>query len=1054
MRWTDWLQLLLTIILAVCCLAPTLGNFRREKRNMQILMPITAFLYGMAGIIWIDRIASGLIGITECLAEWFPSVWKFPLALCLSYLTCMAVFLLYIPFKLVIRYPLAWLVKKIPSGLYERTVGQIYQQSSEGIATLRTEYEGIGNLFRFLYGGTLSVGVILFSISVRYPYLPPFHTPLYPIISVLILAEISNFLSGQRQEEHTEESQANDEQASMGKNNLLLREIYPKLFPQHFLCETLQDQGYSDITTSRLISELCQSGNPEKRTLGLYFNALIEEGYQLAEGRIRSVEALLDGKNILYADPFYEDLTPYLAVLAIRILVRGGKILLLPGRAEGCEAAAKWMQESLDQMGGVPNLWHVGMLGKPGLDVGVLSPDELYHQKYLTENQSFLSQTQFLFLIEPSRLVATGQLGLRMLLQRCDPQIVCAGCDRNQDGLLDALSHILEASITEVVSTETPASTIVNMYWDADRQPLVGPEERILTNVARYLGFGTELAAVAMKNGVRQIEWIGAEKAPLRDLKWLIGQYHTAICSYAGISSTQQTVENILEIMPVLWSRKKSESLFAIIEDEFDNLFEISRQYGTRAEKWAFLHILSGQYLLRDYMCANRQILSSDPKAFPSISADYAETLRNKVVYLVIKLGEGPLREDQLIRILGGTQTENPNLLDRLSDLLGQYFSMERYPGAILCETRRELSDDGTHIDSVCYYSLADTTFCRDIAGQFRCGYYVTEKRADRIESVGGRLFCHIYQSFLPGQRHTFSGKYYEIRSIDREHGMLVQRAADHFSQRKSYRQLRRYQISGFCAEDGIGTERQISGIGVIRGNADIIVQTDGYLELSSYEDLKNARKISIKRLPEREYRKKTLLCLKFPEIQAEQRLTITMLFQELFRTAFPDTRDFLAVVTNCGEIQAIPDGLLYKLEGGEPEAIYFIEDSLIDLGLTISIERNLLRFLEQITDYLTWHSHQYGNKPEGAGTDFCTSDRRDYLRFGGEGYPVGICPEQTLTYLVGLGFGKSQIRQERERCSSPAGHSSADSDPSCSESDTQPDDPDATAFEDGNSDQ
>ena len=1071
MRATDWLQLLLTVLLGAACLLPLTANFPRSQRDRQVLLPAFALLYGLAAVLLADKLALLIVFAAELLARVFPPLLDFPLALCLSYLTAMLMLLFYPLCKLIFRRPLGWLARRFQP-FYEATAGRFYEESEEyGIPVLKPSFRQLRSFARFLFGGTTAAAVLIFACSVRFDRLAAFRYPIYPVIAVLILAEIANFLGGLTLSEYEDEILGMGEHARIAGSFQQLRRLYRQLFPDRFLCDDLTERQYAPESPSRYLEELEQSPDPEQRALGHYFRNLFESGVPLEEGRMRSAGLLLQGRSVLYADPFYRDLTPYLTFAFCRTLVRGGKVLLVTGRPDAAGKMVAWLRESLDAVTNVPGLWRVGTLGEPELDAAVLPSTELYNQTLLEGQRGLLKAVSFVFLTEPSRLAATGQIGLRMLLDRCSPQAVCAACDRNQDGLLDALSHLLGVSMTEVVSTEAPAGMTAAMFWGAD-----GPSgQRILSGVARDLGFGAELAAVAMKNQITGLRWIGADRVPLLDLGWLTGQYHQPICAYAGLPASQQAVESALAFVPALWGEERREQFFAIVEDEFDNLFEVSRQFLTRATGRAFVHVLSGRYLLRDYMCANREILAADPKAFPSITADYAPTPRNTAIHLLILLSEGPVPEEEVARLLSrtgdpGGESGSAATIDRLTALIARYFPLEQYPGAICSEERRELSEDGARMVRRRFFSIDSPAFSEEVVSLLRSAYYLSEKRDGTVEALGSRLLCHVYQAFLPGQHFTFSGKYYEIRSISREKGVLVQRAADHFAGRKSYRQLRRCRIERFEADPGMGGVRRISGIELVSGSADITVETDGYLSLPRYDDLKNGRKVLVGGIPPRCYRRKALLRLTFPGIGEKARVTVAVLLSELFRTAFPDSSDYLSVASSAPA--DLPDGLLCRLEDPKDASIYILEDSQVDLGLCVAVERSLLRLLEQMTDYLLWHRQMMGGRsrpapepdlhpapiqdadaPDTSASDAAAPNAEEnpadlpavqeaspsaalsisgqeesplhpqlpgyaqnhYLLYGFSEIPAGLDPDAALDYLISLGFDQNPLRAARE---------------------------------------
>ena len=103
-------------------------------------------------------------------------------------------------------------------------------------------------------------------------------------------------------------------------------------------------------------------------------------------------------------------------------------------------------------------------------DIGILKFSDLFNFEIQQRNAEFFEKVGFVFIVEPSKLLATGQIGLNLLVGRFHKEVpvVYAACDRNCDGLVDALSHTLRTNITEVSATSQSASITSIMCWDAD----------------------------------------------------------------------------------------------------------------------------------------------------------------------------------------------------------------------------------------------------------------------------------------------------------------------------------------------------------------------------------------------------------------------------------------------------------------------------------------------------------------------------------------------------------------------------------------------------------
>jgi hypothetical protein len=100
------------------------------------------------------------------------------------------------------------------------------------------------------------------------------------------------------------------------------------------------------------------------------------------------------------------------------------------------------------------------------------------------------------------------------------------------------------------------------------------------------------------------------------------------------------------------------------------------------------------------------------------------------------------------------------------------------------------------------------------------------------------------------------------------------------------------------------------------------------------------------------------------------------VLFNELFKTIYPNESGYIVAVTpNLSE--DITSNPIYEeriktlvpllqIDDPEDECIYLVEDSHIDLGILVSIERNFQRILEIITDYLDWYLDAERKKLDG----------------------------------------------------------------------------------------
>jgi hypothetical protein len=238
--------------------------------------------------------------------------------------------------------------------------------------------------------------------------------------------------------------------------------------------------------------------------------------------------------------------------------------------------------------------------------------------------------------------------------------------------------------------------------------------------------------------------------------------------------------------------------------------------------------------------------------------------------------------------------------------------------------------------------------------------YFIIEDDKDKNYYIGAMLFGQVFQKYLPGQFLTYSGKYYQVQIITPESGVVLRRAGDHITDRKCYRQRREYSLSGFTPDTSMGSRRTSRGVELCRGFCDILVKTYGYYELTSLDNLAAAHRVDLNDIPNRTYKNKAVLCLKLPEISEDVRFTFAMLFNEIFITLYPESYHYItATIKKHSDTESNIMELLSPIQLNgftDEEAIYIIEDCEIDLGLLVSVERNLSRILEIIADCLIWH--------------------------------------------------------------------------------------------------
>lgn len=792
----------------------------------------------------------------------------------------------------------------------------------------------------------------------------------FPVSTVIIINEIFSFVNGKTKEELEFEVTGNNASSSKISNFNRLGDVMENTLPSPVLfrqsgCEFLNREG-----TIKEVEALNESKDRADVSIAKYFHS-DERWKKVGMDEYKATIELVKGKNVVFLNPFYRDLSVCLTLPIVNALLKGRKCLVVTGRSTICEDVKIWLKEMIADFSKMDALWRVSELDEDGhqCEVGILSFPKLYDNRLMSANQKFFEETDFVLFLEPSIIVSTAQIAISILTSSLcadgKKPVYCI-CDHNTSGLVDTMSHVLQTEITTVVAPPVPRCMYTCMCWDATGE---FKRQSLFEKQTKYLGNGVELAAIAVKNQVPEVNWYCESKAPIRDISWIAGKYYAAICKFMNIPSQQKSLYERLKFVSNPWLAPKKEENFIIAEDEFCNMFNTLRMYLSRSESQSFVNIISEDYLLRDYMRCNKQMFVTNPDAIPTVVSDYAKTERNILFKLLIEMSFRQVSEKEILDEFKLIGYDGTDAMEVLTAMLDKYTDADNSVISVEC---RQVDADELATVTASFYSIDINVFEDHFSKSLKTAFFILEEEQSEDSFVDARLFGQVTQMLLPGQYITYDGKYYCAKTISPASGVVLRRASDLYDGRKYYRQTRKYSVSKI-SEDSLQKMVTINDIEIAFISADFKVDTEGYLEMDDIKNLKGAKVISFEGDPNidyysRTYKNKTIMRIKFPrDVEDENEdpengrnilFTLSMLLQELFRTVFPTTCQYLAVVTKVSEnIGGILNHMIYPVDGEvEDGYIYIIEDCDMDLGLLGAFEKNFEGFMAIIADFLDWH--------------------------------------------------------------------------------------------------
>lgn len=951
-------------------------NLDREYRGHQFLMPVIAILYSFFAMRYVNNIVSDLIqllgflsGIVTGIPHIGPYLNSFLYLLYTELHGSVGIFfwcnfIVIIGFCVVKKLVLPWVDswwRRWPA-LYENTTGFFYLDF-DGFSVLKKSFANMRTWFNVGYYAAIGVGALDCALALLYPENPVFQIALYPIFSIIVLGEISFFFDGLTFGEGVF-IDIEDESRIVNIDSYALRKELKRVFGDR-IC--LDDEIPGSVVLDPLAIKAPKDNILESdidQVITHYFEVLEKSEIKLNEDYISATRRLMNGKSVLIYNPFYRNLTHYLLLPIIHECLNHRTCLVVCGRMTDEEDIISWLSDGIADITNLKKLWRIRKLttiSNSGLpDIGILGFEDLYDIDNVRTNIDFYNRVGLVILLEPSNLLGTGQIGLRGIAQYCErknKKVTYCILDRNSDGLVDSLSHVIRQSITEVIASPTSNYAYSRIFWKADGP---GVQSRILPRISHYLGFGTEIASLAMHEGVQDIHWYSGSKMPLVDLKWNSEQYYQPICQYIHSPKEQNEMSKRFHFHQNLWQADLNTDSFLIVEDEFNNIFEMARTFSSRVKKDGFVNILSDNYMLRDYMCDNIELFTNDPKAIPSIVPDYARTQRNFVIRTILNMVIAPIDESVLNRELSLHGCDTKDAYKAFTQLIKDHLGIDDFHIQTL---RESVGVGGNRYSKFAYQvdrALAESAFDSSL----KSAYYVIENERTETYPMGNRLMGHIEQVILPGQFFCYDGKYYQARNISSKNGIIVRRGADHLDARLYYRQFRNYSLDVLKEEENAQNIREIRLQNIY---ADISVETPGYLELKSRNYLKGGINVTLDAVRDRTINHKVVLRAEIPNANDDIRFTLCVLLNELFYTLFPSESAYIVAVPsslperikNHKDYSTIIKSLVPSLDVNDSNydgCIYFIEDSLIDLGLLVSIERNFQRIFEMLFDYLDWY--------------------------------------------------------------------------------------------------
>lgn len=933
-----------------------------------------------------------------------------------------------------------------------------YEAHPEQGVVLRQEWIYPGMLFRAAGWMVAVVFLGLMVVSALVTEIPFIALPFFPALAALLLLEIGWYLDGPLPVDRAGDIVGRGVAHGRSGDYVPLWEEYQRLWPEHVLAASADVRLAPTPAAAAARPRLPDEGDETQQAVTGAWHDLVAAGHPLSDAHYHVLEQLWRGRDVLLTEADYGGVGPVLFAFMNRVLVDGHTVLvLLPSerRADprACDEVEGWMREGLHGAAGGGAAWSVADFGafqqrSAVPDLLIAAPEELLGRGVTQD--AWFGRLHAVVVLEGARTVFEAPLrtdALMRVLRRRRPglqQVVLSG---ERAALESALRDNLAGNPGEHRPPRSAPDNALAIVWSLESLPPSTTHGRfqdrvLLGSAGADLGAEVVLALPAWRDHVSPIHLVDQEGLPWAEYVEELENHRAGLMQPVPAASLTGTTHETVDVPALPHLLPRRERAFVLARDRDHNLVTALRTWLPLGSESALVQVVSPPYLLRDYLAANLEYFAQAPLL--ALAPRIADSRLVVALTLLERLTTGALTEAEVLSELRAVLPGAVHVEDALSRLFADVLEMDPVELNLLAVERRTRYDErqDAFVDELAYRLAPEIRDYRSLAWLRRF------RIVDRGEHVLGWIeHDRLHQTYLPGQVHAFQGKPFRIEWVDADSGIVWvdHETADQYA---VYRPARIVTLESIRpSAQRAHHERRVTGAWEMDAalcHGSFRVRTPGYYTLGA--DLRLAdggasfTHLEARQAPERAYADGRLLRLRFTPLgplnaRGRDRLadTLAVLFQEAFRTLYPETHPFLlACAPGSAErwpgaaMQALvplmgadpdPNPPLPPSEGGAQSrgasiVLYFLEDAHAPMGLVLSLFDRRADVMALLEDYLAWVLEDEERVEDTWRRPVLERDR--YLRFGGSAPFAGLDLRNGHAVLHSLLQGRNPRREER----------------------------------------
>lgn len=654
------------------------GNLKREERWHHAVFPFLALVFGAAACIVLPLIdgRSKLLLDSEIIRPWIDKVlaWLhlskvFDYGF-LVYKVILINILLAVAY-IIVKYSgiglrklydlpirlILWVIRKLKKqdgagieaafqekkkSLARKFVECFYQFDKDGKkAFIKPEFVKICKIFRLAAYLLMTAYLLLmiavqipvFRVSSWFPY--EFFTNvlnvmyLYPVISLIVLFEIADFLDG-AEPVLTENMQYDDDtEAKIVTDYKKAQKNLSETFPQRYIAgfpapESVENSENTDshyeTNVTEQIRQFClgKPGEKDRTTDAVPAPVRMEENTRV----LHLIDSLEQGKDCLADASLFADLGDSFMVYLHLLLCRGENVLVLCADDTEVNNTSSFIEKRLHSINQFSPVWIIKTKYKAtqagDCDVLITTPTSLQDDSVRVGQGQFFKHVRLILVPNTVKMLISYAGAFSWLIHGFSditpdesgaivgnivPPHPVSYLFLSQ-GFPQELENTLESMTRRKLTSHqcycSVSNTLISLWNEESVKSPTKPQQRLFSNdpFTSYIGLMMPLALYSFKLTRTDILFL-AERMPFGDIVSLLKQHGEQVKKYLKDENGLEAFESSLSF---LGGFDEEQDPIVILQDEQRNLplavREASRYHG---ERGALVHIVSTPYLLRDF---------------------------------------------------------------------------------------------------------------------------------------------------------------------------------------------------------------------------------------------------------------------------------------------------------------------------------------------------------------------------------------------------------------------------------------------------------------------